>query len=653
MEGVGHRRLASPGVETGAGTRTDAARRSRRRRITRRLLAVVGVTIFVTVFASIGLDAGAFAGFQRRSTDALQPGADADPSVVVVGIDRATISELEQPWPWPRDMIAELVSRIDAAGADALVVDITFAGEREGDAELLAALSGVDFAALAASFELDGTRDVTLLTARAATMPPPAYDSVGTIAHAEVFPDEADAVVRSLPLVLEDPDGEIRPGLSLAAYQWVRGAVGPVTIRPNGVQVGDVLVPTRDATSMQINYAGDLIDDPGSPNFVSAGEVLAGDLPPGSLDGAVVFLGVTDPTLGDHKLAPNAKGSGMPGVFVHANAFNTMLTGAHLYPSSDTSTLLWVAGLAAVTSAAVLFLPMAGAVGVVILLALTHLLFAFVRFDGGREPELVYTNLAIVVAFLLALSAKYLLETRHRRHVSRLFERYIPEQIARELVEEGHDLSLEGSAAEISVFFCDLRGFTAMSAGRTPEEVRDILNIYYREVDAVLMRHGATIMQFVGDEVFAIFGAPLPMDDHPARAMAAAIEVQEAASTIASALAEHGFPPVHYGIGVNCGDVITGHVGDAHRLQYTVIGDTVNVGSRFCSLARPGEVVCSDEIVERVGELPRLEEVGPVDLKGVERELILFRVLPPPDSPAAALPREERRTEKAVERPGT
>ena len=605
----------------------------------------------VTASAWAGLTAGAFAGFQRRTGDALQPGASTDSRVVVVGIDRASISERDQPWPWPRDLLSAVVQGISDAGAETLVVDLTLVGERPGDPALVAALDSLPTVILASSLELDGGDDEELLVAGEATDPTPALAATGVVAHAEVFPDEADGVVRSVPLALEDPNGEVRPALSLATYQALTGTEGPITIRSGGVQVGDELLPTGDATALRVNYAPELTDDPGSPAFVSAQEVLDRELASNSLDGAVVLLGVTDPTLGDQKLAPHDKGSGLPGVFVHANALNTMLTEDFLYPSSDGATVAWVAGLAALVAAAVLFLRLVFALLAVAALATGHLLLAFVRFDGGREPELVYTNLAIVVALVLALAAKYALETRHRRKVARLFERYIPEQVARELVEEGHELSTAGANAEITVFFCDLRGFTAMSAERTPAEVRNILNVYYREVVAALLRHGATVMQFVGDEVFAIFGAPLPMPDHPARAMAAAVDAQDAARTIADDLALEGLPPVHYGIGLNTGEVVTGHVGDAHRLQYTVIGDAVNVGSRFCALARAGEIVCSDAVVSRVEDPPPMEDVGPVDLKGVTREIRLYRVPAPRSSPATEVPREERRLEKAVERP--
>ena len=633
------------------GAAVDPGRRgSRRRRVVRRLSAVGVIVSIVTVGALVGITQDVFAGFQRRSADALQPGAVRDDRVVVVGIDRSTVAAVGAPWPWPRDLIARVVEGIADAGAEVLMVDLVLVGERPGDARLATALESVPTTILAASFELSEDAGEPILTARVVSGPDPSLASAADgVAHAEVFPDPADAVVRSVPLVLETPEGDVVPALSLAAYQTMTGAEGPPTIRTSGVQVGSVLIPTREKTAMTINYAAELTDDPSSPAFVSAGEVLDG-LEPGALDGAVVLLGATDPTLGDQKLTPTAKDTGLPGVVVHANALSTMLTESFLWEQSTAVTIAWVAALAALVALAVLFLHLFLAAVVVAALAALHLLFTFARFEGGQVPELVYTNLAIVVAFMIAVGLKYVLETRHRRHISRLFERYVPEQVARELVEEGHRITTEGVRAEVTVFFCDLRGFTAMSAERSPAEVRDILNVYYREIVTVILRHDGTVMQFVGDEVFAIFGAPLAMAGHREQAMAAALDAQHAAGRINGTLAEQGHPAVHYGIGLHAGEVVVGHVGDAHRLQYTVIGDTVNVGSRFCSLARGGEIVCSGEVLGGVRNPPTVEKVGAVDLKGVAREIQLYRVPPPARSLAADLPREDRRLEKAVEK---
>src|SRR3712207_2035840 len=133
-----------------------------------------------------------------------------------------------------------------------------------------------------------------------------------------------------------------------------------------------------------------------------------------------------------------------------------------------------------------------------------------------------------------------------------------------------------------------------MAEALEPAQVRDVLNAYYRATTRIVFDHGGTVMQYVGDEVFAVFGAPMPDPQAAATALRCALAMQQAADGLNDRLAEHGLPPVAYGIGVHRGEVIAVHVGNEIRRQYAVVGDPVNVGSRLCGQARAGEVVVSD-----------------------------------------------------------
>src|SRR5262249_52496478 len=129
-----------------------------------------------------------------------------------------------------------------------------------------------------------------------------------------------------------------------------------------------------------------------------------------------------------------------------------------------------------------------------------------------------------------------------------------------------------------------------------------------------------------GDEVFAVFGAPLPSEDHPDRAFRCAVAMQELTPALDAELLAKDAPPVRFGIGLHAGEAVAAHLGGGERRQYAVGGDTVNVGSRLCSLAGPEEIVCSFEVFSHVSSPPAAEELGPVELKGVTRHLRLFRI---------------------------
>ena len=165
----------------------------------------------------------------------------------------------------------------------------------------------------------------------------------------QVNADPTDSINRSLPLIIEAPDGQFVPALSLGAVMQYRGANGPVTVRPDGVQIGDRFVPTDEQHNMLLNFSSRL-SDPG--RVISMYDVLAGKVPDRKLAGKIVLVGAIDPTLGDNRVAPVNKATGVPGVLLHANAVNTMLTGTYLEPVSDAATLVWIAVLTALVGLA-------------------------------------------------------------------------------------------------------------------------------------------------------------------------------------------------------------------------------------------------------------------------------------------------------------
>jgi adenylate cyclase len=178
----------------------------------------------------------------------------------------------------------------------------------------------------------------------------------------------------------------------------------------------------------------------------------------------------------------------------------------------------------------------------------------------------------------------------------------------------------------VAVLFCDLRGFTTMAESLEPGEVRDVLNAYYRATTRIVFDHGGTVMQYVGDEVFAVFGAPIPQAEAAATALRCAVAMQAAAGGLNEQLAGRGLPPVAYGIGLHRGQVVAAHVGNEIRRQYAVVGDPVNVGSRLCGQARAGEVVVSDTVLDHAGGPLAVEPLGPLPLKGKRQPVQAFRV---------------------------
>lgn len=598
--------------------------------VLRRIVSILALTISMTALAAVGLNAEVFAGFQRRATDALFPSAPDDGDIAVVGFDTKTIDpESGLGYPLSRDKVALLVDNLKAAGARVIAFDVIYRSATGNDMAMRDAINRAGNVVLAEEPTIGPARDGVYSTTDLSPIAPVIAETTGaTIGQVHLNKDPSDGISRSVPLVVSSPDDDrFIPALSVAAVMRYRG-IDPsnFVVRPDGVQIGDRFIPARDAKSMLINFSQDLS---GTSKVISAVDVIDGKVDPEKVAGKIVFIGATATTLGDVKTAPVNKSSDLPGVMFHANAANTILTGTYLDPVPDSNVLLWVALITAIVGTAVFLLPLWASVVITLLVGVAYIVFAFAQFNNGHVLNFVYPSLAVVFAFIGGLGLRYFGETRQRRRVTALFSQYVPETVAQRLVDEDRASgALEGERLEMTVLFCDLRGFTALSENLEPAIVRVMLNHYYdRVTDAVLAMRG-TLMKYVGDEVFAVWGAPLPMDDHPQRALECAIAIQALTPELNRELVEQGAPEVSFGIGLNTGDAVAAHFGGGRRRQYDVVGDTVNVGARLCSAAGRGEIILSDAVLTRVTSPPPVEPVGPIELKGVSRELRLWRVVP-------------------------
>lgn len=569
---------------------------------------------------------------QLRASDALHPRGEAAPEVLVVGIDARSLQEVGLPWPWPREVHARLVDRLAAGGAAAIVLDVLYAPPAPGDDALAAATARAGNVVLAQTVQVEGRSERGVLVADLVSSPSEVVaGSAAALAHAAVLPDRADGVVRRVPLVVDD-GRSLLPGLSLTAVALAASdgrPVGAPIVRDGAVQLGERSIPTEGEAAMVVSFSPELAGA-SSARVVSAVDVLEGRVGADVLDGAVAFVGATDPTLGDHFLTPVAKQGGSPGVVVHAEAYSTIATRAYLAPEPLGRSLLSVLVVALAGALAVQFLRVWLAPLAVAAVAVAFVVQGFWMGGRGIVVDLVHPAAALLAVVPASLAVRYLLEVRQRRVVSGLFSLYVPGAVADEILSSGLvEEVVAGQRLDISTIFCDLRGFTALSAARDPTEVREMLDHYYEFASEIVLRHGGTLMQYVGDEVFAVFGAPLADPDHSQHAVDCAAELQAERHRLTTVLEAHDLPELSYGIGVNSGPVVAAHTGSSVRRQYTVIGDTVNTGSRLCSQAGRHAVVLSDAVAVELTDPPPMEAMGSLSMKGVRDDFVAWRLCLP------------------------
>ena len=210
--------------------------------------------------------------------------------------------------------------------------------------------------------------------------------------------------------------------------------------------------------------------------------------------------------------------------------------------------------------------------------------------------------------------------------VKNTFKRYVSKQVVDNLLEDDTKLNLGGEEREVTILFTDIRGFTSMSEDMKPEEVVTTLNEYFSEMIDIVFKYNGTLDKIIGDELMVVFGAPLAAEDDTERALNTAVEMQNKIKELNNIRKKRKEKPVLVGAGINKGYVVSGNIGSRDMMDYTVIGDTVNLGSRLCSAAGPGEIIVSKEVTKNQDNQFKFEELVPINVKGKKDKINIFKV---------------------------
>jgi adenylate cyclase len=240
-------------------------------------------------------------------------------------------------------------------------------------------------------------------------------------------------------------------------------------------------------------------------------------------------------------------------------------------------------------------------------------------------------DLQFLVAFsgLAAVGIKnsrYAEQIRRESTVRSNFERYFAPNVAADIAQRGEAIRLGGERRPTTVLFSDIRGFTAIAEGMGPDGIAQFLSEYFTEMVEVIFEHGGTLDKFIGDAIMALWGAPIAHADDPDRALRAALAMQRSIARLNQHWASQGRPEIGVGIGINHGEVFAGNIGSHRRLEYTVIGDAVNVAARLCAEAGPGEVLVSEQFLGVVRDQVSCDYLPELALKGKAQIVQVYRV---------------------------
>lgn len=389
------------------------------------------------------------------------------------------------------------------------------------------------------------------------------------------------------------------------------------------------IVPVDEHAAALVPYRGTGGARGGSFRYIPAADVLNGKLAAASLAGKLVLVGTTAPGLLDLRVTP--VGEAYPGVEVHANILSGLLDGRSLvrpdYEAGYAALTTLAAGLLLAFCLPLMSVPAGTLLTLAVLgtLAGANLwLFA----QAGLVVPLAVPILAALAAFALNIAYGYFVETRSKRQLARLFGTYVPRELVAEMVREPDQYTMQADNREMTVMFCDMRGFTALSETMEPLALQALLNRVFSRLTDVIRQQRGTVDKYMGDCVMAFWGAPQRTSAHARLAVSAAIGMATAVRKLNAEHGAQGLPPIQIGIGLNTGMMCVGDMGSDIRRSYTVIGDAVNLAARLeglCSVYGV-DMVISESTRAQTGGHFAWRELDRVMVKGRQQAVTVFTV---------------------------
>lgn len=588
----------------------------------KRLLLPVFLFIFVQTAVMFGL----FTRLEMMGYDAwfrLRGVQDPGEQVVVVAIDESSINQIG-PLAWPRSVHARLLEKLSEAKA--VGFDITFSGASvpEEDAAFAEAIQTHGRVVLANAFNFE--QDAQGELEQVCLMPYEGFlEGVAGIGFVNT-PTDPDHVVRRLTLVDVNTVDTPIPSFNLAVAMVALGLdYTELKLAPGAVTLGEKTIPTD-----QLNRAMPKFWGPRETfKTISYADILAGKIAPSFFKDKIVLIGDTTALGKDVYPTPftttNMIKSGnppTPGVEVHATAVQNLLRESWYgqVPRFVNGLFLLIVGLA--TSLAVSGKgPWRGLFSTLLLVAASAGA-AYALWHARWWMNIAAPVTLIFLTYGTVTATDFIQAEIGRRRTKAMFSRYVSPDVVEELLQNPAEVSLGGRRQELTIMFCDIRGFTAYSEGKAPEEVVSRLNEYLTAVTHVVFRYGGTLDKYLGDGLMAIFGAPVFYPDHIERAIKAAVEIQQVVEGLNKKWSETGAAPLLVGVGINSGSVLVGNVGSPERMDYTVIGEDVNLASRVEGLTKTfGKlVVISERSVKKLPDGCELKEtltyLGAAEVKG-------------------------------------
>jgi adenylate cyclase len=619
----------------------------------------------------------------------LSPRVYTEMPVVVVDIDDETLAAHGQ-WPWSRTVVAELVARLMNGGAAVVALDIVFAEpDRTSPENLLSSFGDIEAARglraavdsgklvrhdpylaeiLAQGPTVGGFipigRDTGSLPIVKAGLAHSGDDPIpflrsypGAIGNLPVIDEalsgsgslspvfDSDGVIRRVPLFVV-VGGQIYPSLATEALRVAQGASSMI-IKSSGasgetafgeqtgvnqVKIGQFVVPTDAQAAMWLRDTGAV-----ESRMLPAWKVMDGSVAPERLEGAIVFVGTSAAGLKDLHSTPLDQAT--TGVTLHAQMIEQILLGDFLERPDwvDGVEMMFILAMGVIVLA-VFWVPKLGTIGASVISgfmvvgAIGFSWYAYTDLKLLFDP--VYPSIVGVMVYSGTSFLRFLDTERERRRVRSAFSQYMSPTLVNRLADNPGQMKLGGEMRDLTLLFCDIRGFTSISERLDAHELTELINRFLTPMTRVIMEAEGTIDKYMGDCIMAFWNAPLDVGEHRRLGVMSALEMRRKLVELNAELAEEsaakGEPPIELGIGIglNSGICCVGNVGSEQRFDYSALGDTVNLAARLEGQCKTYgvEVILSEGTMRGLEDMATLE-LDLIQVKGKTEPIRIFSVL--------------------------
>jgi len=560
------------------------------------------VSFIVPIFVTILLFTGFLHTWEYKISDAFYNSGNVSEEIVIIAIDDESLQELGR-WPWPRSYFASVLNKLN--NSNVIGFDVSFFEPAENDEEFASVISNHNVV-LAMEYTNFSFIDDKLY-GKDFLKPSDTLGLAGvdySIGYVNLYTG-SDGVTRTFSPAIKGEKQYYH--FSMMIVKKITGILPPV-----------------EQSKMLIHY----FSEPGGYKTISFSDVYNGNINNSLFRNKIILIGATAPDLHDDAIVPISN-QVMSGVEINANLVQSLLFRDYIYYQDFFSTVLLIFIFAFLVSLFLYRFRIHIATTLTAFTGFIFIVFSIQLFDMGIIMNIIFPLFSMIAVYVVLLIYYYITEEKSRKWITQVFGKYVSPMVIENLIRNPDLINLGGEKRNITIFFSDIRGFTAISEKLKPEELVHLLNEYLTAMTSIIIKDEGLVDKYMGDAIMAFWGAPMKQVDHAIKACESSLEMLGTLKELQKQWKQRKIPSFNIGMGLNSGEAIVGNMGSEKRFDYTAMGDNVNLASRLEGLNKIYEtnIIISDQTYQLVKDIFYCRKLDAVKVKGKKTALYIYELI--------------------------